>query len=258
VNQIVQGHDFGNFLYEGKLMLSGGNKAGKIILDAYSQNASPGLVYTRWNTNHYIFYNNFNNQKTTSASFEYINDAAQVDLKAEYFLITDYLYFDAPDGGNDAQPTQLDNPINLLKITLSKKLSWWRHWHFDNSVVYQKTDYQNTLRTPTAYTYSSLYYGRLLFNVLNTYIGIDVRYNTPYVAPSYAVGLDEFYNGPNITFPSYPVATVFIKATLYRTNFFIMYDYANQGLQSNGFYTVDRYPMQDHLLKFGVTWGFFN
>lgn len=257
VNQIVQGHDFGDFLYEGKLMLSAGNKAGRIILDAYSQNSNPALVYTRWNTNHYIFRNAFHNQKINTASFNYINDAAQVDLKAEYFLIDDYLYFNAPEGGNDAEPTQLTNPINLLKVTLSKKLSWHR-WHFDNIVVYQKTDYQNTLRTPQVYTFSSLYFGKLLFNVLNTDIGIDVRYNSTYVAPSYAVGLGEFYNGPNITFPSYPVATPFIKATLYRTNIFVMYDYANQGLFTQGYYTVNRYPMPSHLLKFGVSWGFFN
>lgn len=257
VNQVIEGRDFGDFLYEGKLMLSAGDKAGKIILDAYSQNSNPALVYTHWSTNHYHFENNFNNQKISSASFEYQNDPLRLDLKAEYFLITDYLYFNAPEGGNDAEPTQLSNPINLLKVTLSKKLTW-RRWHFDNNIVYQKTDYQNTLRTPQAYVYSSFYYGKLLFNVLNTNIGLDVRYNTPYMAPSYAVGLGEFYNGPNITFPSYPVATVFVKATIHQTNFFIMYDYANQGLQSTGYYTVNRYPMPDRLLKFGVSWAFYN
>lgn len=257
VNQIIEGRDFGDFLYEGKLMLSAGNKAGRIILDAYSQSSNPALIYTNWSTNHYHFENDFHNQKINSASFEYVNDALRFDLKAEYFLINDYLYFNAPEGGTDAEPTQLSNSINLLKVTLSKKLTWHR-WHFDNSIVYQKTDYQSTLRTPQAYTYTSLYYGKLLFNVLNANIGIDVRYNTPYVAPSYAVGLGEFYNGPNITFPSYPVATFFIKATLLHTNFFIMYDYINQGLQSQGYYTVNRYPMPDHLLKFGVSWAFYN
>ena len=257
VNQIAQGRDFGDFLYDFKLMLAGGNKAGKIILDAYTQSSAPPLVYTDWISNHYIFHNKFSNQKTNSASFNYINNALQVDLKAEYFLISDYLYFTASPGGIDAHPTQLSSDINLLKLTLTKNLAWHR-WHFDNTVVYQKTDYQNTLRTPELYTYTSLYYNKLLFSVLNTSIGTDVRYNTPYVAPSYAVGLGEFYNGPDITFSSYPKATVFIKATLYRTNLFVMYDYANQGLFQKGFYTVNRYPMEDAQLKFGVSWTFFN
>lgn len=258
LQQIAQGRDFGNFLYDAKLTLAGGNKAGKIILGAYSQNSSPPLVYTSWISNHYIFHNSFNNQKTTNLSFNYINDALQLDLKAEYFLVSDYLYFAAQPNGIDAAPTQLHSAINLLKISFGKNLAW-RDWHFDNYVVYQKTDYQSTLRTPEVYTYSSLYYSKLLFNVLHSSFGVDVRYNTPYVAPSYAVGLGQFYNSsPNVTFSSYPIASVFLKATLVRTNLFIQYDYANQGLFSKGYYMVNRYPGPNRLLKIGVSWAFYN
>jgi hypothetical protein len=257
VNQIAAGRDFGDFLYDARLLVAGNQKAGKIILDAYAQSSAPPLVYTNWITNHYIFHNSFKNQKTTSFSFNYINDALQLDLKAEYFLITDYLYFASPTGGTDASPQQLTNPINLLKVSLGKNLALG-NWHFDNFVVYEKTDYQSTLRIPTLYTYSSLYYNTFLFHVLHTAMGTNVRFNTSYLAPSYAVGLGQFYNGANVTYSSYPVATVFIKATLQRTNLFVQYDYANQGLFSKGYYTVVRYPQQDQSLKFGVSWTFFN
>lgn len=258
IQQIVAGRDFGDFLYEGKLTLAGGNKTGRIIFGAYSQNSSPPLVYTSWISNHYIFHNSFSNQKTTNLSFNYINDALQIDLKAEYYLINDYLYFDAQPNGIDATPTQLGAPINLLKISLGKNMSW-RRWHFDNYIVYQKTDYQATLRTPEVYTYSSLYYNTLLFKVLHSSFGVDVRYNTAYPAPSYAVGLGQFYNSnPALTFSSYPVASVFLKATLIRTNIFLMYDYANKGLFSNGYYMINRYPAPGSLLKFGVSWSFYN
>ncbi|MEO6151214.1 MAG: putative porin, partial [Mucilaginibacter sp.] len=86
-NQIAAGRNFGDFLYDAKLLLAGNNKTGKIILGGYVQSSSPGLVYTNWVSNHYIFRNTFSNQKTTNLSFNYINDALQVDLKAEYFLI---------------------------------------------------------------------------------------------------------------------------------------------------------------------------
>ncbi|MDO3627388.1 putative porin [Mucilaginibacter sp. BT774] len=258
LQQIAAGRDFGNFLYEAKLSVSGGQKAGRIILGAYQQSSSPPLVYTDWISNHFIFHNSFSNQKTTNLSFNYINDLLKLDLKAEYYLINDYLYFTAEPNGIDATPTQLHNPINLIKLSLGKNLSW-RRWHFDNYVVYQKSDYQNTLRTPSVYTYSSLYYSKLLFSVLNSNFGINVRYNTPYVAPSYAVGLGQFYNSsPNLTFSSYPVASVFFKATLIRTNIFVTYDYANQGIFSKGYYMVNRYPGPDHLLKIGVSWSFYN
>jgi len=255
--QVAQGRDFGDFLYDAKLTLAGGNKAGKIIFEGYSQSSSPPLAYTNWISNHFIFHNNFHSQKTTSASFNYINDALNLDLKAEYFLITDYLYFTAQPNGIDAHPAQLGGSINLLKVSVGKTFSW-RKWHFEDYLVYQKTDYQSTLRTPEFYNYTSIYYKTLLFNVLYSNIGIDVRYNSQYVAPSYAVGLGQFYNGANVTFSSYPIATVYLKATLQRTNIFIMYDYANQGVFSKGFYTVNRYPQMDHLLKIGASWSFYN
>ncbi|MDB5030172.1 putative porin [Mucilaginibacter sp.] len=256
VDQIVAGRNFGDFIYDAKALIAGNNKTGKIILDGYVQSSSPPLVATDWISNHYIFHNSFHNQKTTSLSFNYINNPLQLDLKAEYFLITDYLYYTAQPGGIDAHPVQLSNPINLLKVSLGKNLSW-RDLHFDNFIVYEKTDYQSTLRVPEVYTYTSLYYNMFLFSVLHLSVGTDVRYNTAYTAPSYAVGLGQFYNGPDITFSSYPVANIFLKATLQKTNIFVGYDYANQGIFSKGYYTVNRYPQQDRILKFGVSWMFF-
>lgn len=256
VNQIAAGRNFGDFIYDFKALLAGNNKTGKIILDGYLQSSSPSLVATNWITNHYIFHNTFSNQKTTSLSFNYINNALQLDLKAEYFLIADYLYYAAQPGGLDAHPVQLSNNINLLKVSLGKNLTW-HDLHFDNYIVYEKTDYQSTLRIPELYTYSSLYYNSFLFNTLHTTVGMDVRYNTAYAAPSYAVGLGQFYNGPDITFSSYPVASIYLKATLHNTNLFVGYDYANQGVFSKGYYTVNRYPQQDRALKFGVKWMFF-
>ncbi|MCD8740683.1 putative porin [Mucilaginibacter roseus] len=256
VRQIVAGRDFGNFLYDAKLMIGGSNKVGRIILGAYQQNASPPLMATRWVSNHYIFNNSFNNVKTTNLSFNYVNTPLQLDLKAEYFLINDYIYFTAPSGGNDVQPAQLSTPINMIKVSLGKNLSW-RKWHLDAYGVYQKTDYQDLLRTPEIYAYGSLYFTSTWFKVLYNNLGVSVRYNTRYVAPSYAVGLGQFYNGPDVTFSSYPVATAFFKGTIDHVNIFVQYDYVNQGLFSKGFYTVNRYPMQDALLKLGVSWTFF-
>ena len=257
LQQIAQGRDAGDFLYDAKLTLGGNAKTGKIVLEGYSQSSTPPLIYTSWISNHFVFHNKFSNQKTNSVSFNYINYPLKLDIKAEYFLISDYLYFTAQTGGIDAHPAQLGADMNLLKISISKGIAW-RRWHLDEYLVFQKTDYQNTLRTPQLYSYTSLYYKAFLFNVLYSNIGIDVRYNSQYTAPSYATGLGQFYNGANVTFSSYPVASVFFRATLQRTNFFIMYDYANQGLFSPGYYNINRYPQMDALLKIGVSWSFYN
>ncbi len=256
--QVVQGnYNFGDYLYDATLTLSGGKRAGRIIFGAYAQNNAAPLIYNQWISNHYIFDNNFSKQKINNLSFSYINEPLQLDLKAEYFLMTNYLYFTAQTGGIDAHPAQYSPTINVLKLSIGKTFQW-RRWHFEDYLVYQKTDAQSILRMPEVYNYASIYYNKLFFTVLNTSIGANVRYNSTYVAPSYAISIGQFYNGPDVTFTSYPVATLFLKATLYRTNLFLQYDYANQGLFSPGYYTVNRYPMGDHLLKFGVSWTFYN
>ena len=104
-----------------------------------------------------------------------------------------------------------------------------------------------------------MYFATRLFRVLDANLGVDVRFNTAYQNPGYSINTSQFYNTNSaVEFLSEPVIDVWVKANLKRTTLFLKYDYANQGLLSNGFYTVDRYPMQDALLKFGLSWKFYN
>ncbi|RZJ54972.1 MAG: hypothetical protein EOO44_03115 [Flavobacterium sp.] len=98
----------------------------------------------------------------------------------------------------------------------------------------------------------------MFFKVLKTNIGFDVRYNTAYANYSYSPALSQFYVGDATVLKSTPVVDVFLKANLKRANIFVKYDYLNQGLISPGYFTVNRYPMPDALLKFGVTWNFYD
>jgi hypothetical protein len=130
--------------------------------------------------------------------------------------------------------------------------------NIENFVVYQKTDFQALLRTPEFYAYSSLYFANTFFKVLYTNFGIDVHYNTKFTTQAYSLNTSQFYNDAGTTFQTYPIADVWAKATLKRTNLFLRYDYADQGLFSKGYYTVNRYPMNDAKLKFGLSWKFYN
>lgn len=273
LQQVVLGREFGDYLYDAKLNVLLGNKIGRVIMEAYTQSNTPPLIYTSWYSSHYEFNSSFGKAKTTALSFNYINEKLQLDAKAEYFLLGNYLYFEAPITNVDSafsnklQPKQVSNAISLLKLSLSKNFTW-RSLHLDNYFVYQKTDNPSVLRTPDFYSYNSFYYAKRFFNVLSTNLGLTVSYNSKYLAQAYAPGIGQFYNNSSVSFPSYPIIGVFIKGTLRRTNLFLRYDYANQGLQSKGFYTVLApganaksiygYPMQDALLKFGVSWNFYD
>jgi hypothetical protein len=91
-------------LYDARLTISGGNKAGRIILGGYIQNNTPALVYTSWISNHYISIPALIIKRQITYRSIILTMPLQLNLKAEYFLINDYLYFKAQPGGIDATP----------------------------------------------------------------------------------------------------------------------------------------------------------
>jgi hypothetical protein len=260
LQQIVQGRHAGDFLYEAKSNVLLSNKAGRIVLGTYLQNKSPEEIYIRYFGNHYNwdFSKEFDRTKTANLSFTYLNDRYNIDASANYYLITNHLYFEGDTLlKSNIRPAQESDAISLLKISVGKKFTF-RSFHLDSYVVYQKTDHTDILRTPVFYTFNSIYKEQTFFKAFKTQIGVDIRYNSTYNALSYSPAASQFYNGNIVKLGSKPVIDVWVKAGLRRANLFLKYDYANQGLFNGGFYTVNRYPMPDKILKFGVSWSFYD
>lgn len=256
LQQIIQGRNIGDFLYEAKSNVLLSKVAGRIAMGAYMQNKSPEEIYRHYFGNYYKWQNSFDRTKIANLSFNYINDKFKIDVGASYYLVSKYLYF-VQDGAHGILPQQQSGSINLLKLSLAKKFKLGS-FNMENYVAYQKTDNNAVLRTPEIYTFNSIYYAKKWFKVLDINIGFDVRYNTTYSAYSYSPAASQFYVGDALVFDSKPIVDVWVKANLRRANLFVKYDYANQGILSQGYYTVNRYPMQDALIKFGVSWNFYD
>lgn len=261
VNQVFQGRNAGDFFYEAKTRIALSKAIGRLELGAYLQNQSPSEIFSYYNGNHFEWINSdLKNTKVANLSFAYINDKLGLEAGAKYFLTSNYLYF-GPNitgiGSVDIKPFQESADISLIRLDVAKK---WRFGKFliENYLAYQKTNNNDVLRTPDFYTCNSFSFDLNLFKVLKTNIGFDVRYNTAYENYSYSPALAQFYVGDATVLKSVPVVDVYLKANLKRANIFLKYDYANQGLLSNGYYTVNRYPMPDALLKFGLTWNFYD
>ncbi|WP_316823332.1 putative porin [Pedobacter gandavensis] len=270
LQQIFQGRNIGDFLYEAKSNVLLSRSVGRIVLGGYFQNKSPEEIYNRYFGNHYNWKKDFNRTKTINLSFKYLNEKLNFEAGAEYFRISDYLYFTAANPkqlpldstfyaelANNIEPAQL-NAVNLLKITVGKKLKFGK-FNLDSYLVYQKTDEPNILRTPELYAFASFFFDHTFFKALKTNVGFDIRYNTAYKNYSYSAPAGQFYVGQPTVFESTPIVDVWLKASLRKANVFVKTDYANQGLFSKGYYSVNRYPMMDRVLvKFGVSWSFYD
>jgi len=262
VQQILQGENAGDYLYEAKSKILLGKTIGRIELGAYVQNQSPAAIFNYYHGNHYQWTNtDFKNTKIANLSFNYINDKYGFTAGAKYFLTGNYVYFaaDHTNGTTAILPKQATADISLIRLDVSKKTRFGR-FVMENYIAYQKTDKNAVLRTPELYTYNSIYFDNTFFKVLKANVGFDVRYNSEYANYLYSPATAQFYiderNPTNLA--SKPVIDVFFKANLKRANIFVKYDFVNQGLFQPGYYTVNRYPMQDALLKFGVSWNFYD
>ena len=264
-NQIVFGHNFGDFLYDAKVDIAMGDKIGKVTLSAYSQNKSPEMVFENLNYT-YGKWNDLDLKKTKiqNLGFQYANPMLGFHGKVEYFLMNNYTYFeerpnpqDDPKNDKWIVPTQLGK-ANLLKVTVGQKFKLNR-FTLDNLVVYQKTDQQDVLAVPELYTWHSLYYSNLFYKVIDYSIGLDAKFNTPYANPNYSVGTGQFYNAiKQIEFSTYPVMDLWITANIQRVNMFLSYNFLNQNFYPHGYYTVRRYPMNTANFRFGISWKFYD
>jgi len=262
VQQILQGENAGDYLYEAKSKILLGKTIGRIELGAYVQNQSPAAIFNYYHGNHYQWTNSdFKNTKIANLSFNYINDKHGFTAGAKYFLTSNYVYFaaDHTNGTTAILPKQATADISLIRLDVSKKSRFGR-FVMENYIAYQKTDKNSVLRTPELYTYNSIYFDNTFFKVLKANVGFDVRYNSEYANYLYSPATAQFYidEGNPTNLASKPVIDVFFKANLKRANIFVKYDFVNQGLFQPGYYTVNRYPMQDALLKFGVSWNFYD
>lgn len=263
-NQIVVGRNFGDFLYEAVADVSLGEKVGMVSLGAYSQNKSPEMIFDRANYTYHQWSNNFDKTKTQNLSFGYANRKIGFSGKAEYFLIDNYLYFKEID--NPSNNNRLDKVIegaqygklNLLKVTVGQDFKFGKV-RFNNRVVYQKSDAMDVLATPELYTWHSLFFEDVWFDVLDFRIGTDVRFNTPFTTPSYAINVGQFYNdNAKIEFSTYPIVDFWLTANIQRVNLFISSNFTNQYLYPKGYYSVRRYPMNPANFRFGVSWKFYD
>src|SRR5699024_2095897 len=262
--QIILGHNFGDFLYEGVAEVDLSRNIGMVRLGAYSLNKSPERVFERMNRAYHSWDKNFSNTTIQNLSFQYLNQKLGFDGKLEYFLMNNYLYFKEVDNPNfdpqldrGIEPVQ-SGTLNLLKLSLKQNFKL-ANFHLDNLVVLQKSDAMNVLATPEIYSWHSFYYGNMLYNVMDFRIGMDVRFNTPFKTPSYAINAGQFYNdNAGIEFSTYPIVDFWLTANIRRVNIFISYNFANQHVYPQGYYSVRRYPMQSANARFGVSWKFYD
>ena len=90
-------------------------------------------------------------------------------------------------------------------------------------------------------------------------LGFDVRYFTKYSAYGNMPATSMFYlQKEDAEIGNYPYVDVFLNFKVKRTNFVVKYDHVNTDLLSSNYFMALHYPMQRRMLKFGISWTFYD
>ncbi len=162
--------------------------------------------------------------------------------------------------GNTVSVKQYADNLRLLTLQLNQDftlgpLNW------ESQVTYQKSSQNDVLPVPSLNIYSNLYLKFKVAKVLKVDLGADVRYFTKYYAPDYSPLLGQFTvqdNGEqNVETGNYPIVNVYANMHLKHTRFYLMMSHVNARAGKSTFVTP-HYPINGMVLRFGVSWNFFN
>lgn len=272
------GEDAGQFQIQGKGDLNSRLFSDTVRLEAnaYIKNLNPIFYYRHFHSKHYWWDNNdLSKIMRTRIEGKLSVDRWKTQLKAGVENIKNYTYLDntsvkytETSSGkevttykNDVAVKQNSGNIQVFSAALRQDFKLGI-FHLDNEITYQKSSNQDVLPLPELTLYHNLYikFG-LAKKVLQIEMGADVRYFTQYYAPDYAPAIGQFYLQNKETrykLGGYPLLNGYINLHLKRTRIFIAMYNLIQGQGEKSYFLAPHYPLNPRLLKFGLSWNFFD
>lgn len=161
---------------------------------------------------------------------------------------------------------QNSGAIHLLTASLSQDFTFGP-LNWESVITYQNSSNKTVLPVPTLNLYSNVYLRFKIAHVLRCDFGADVRYFTKYYAPDYVPSLGQYAVQTNtnttgsdsrVEIGNYPIVNVYANFHLKHTRFFVMMSHLNAGTGKKNYFYTPHYPLNQSILRFGLSWNFFN
>lgn len=236
---------------------------------AYFYRLNP-TFYQRHYHSKYIWWDNDDMSKETRTRIEglFSYRKTHTSLRVAIEELQNYTYFgmsyDASTSGRTNMTTtinQASSNINLLTLQLRQNfrlgpLNW------ENIITYQNSSNQDALPVPDFNIFTNLYFKFKLVKELAVELGASGYYFTKYYAPDYSPQLSQFAVQQNadskVEIGGYPFIDAYLNFHLKRTRFFLMFTHVNAGNGSKEYFLAPHYAQNERIMRFGVSWNFFN
>lgn len=235
----------------------------------FFHNLNPVFYYRHYHSRHYWWDNDgLSKAMHTGVEGAFSYSKTRTRLRVAFNEIKNYTYLAMTHSvdeslnrsGYAVSVCQAGNAISLLTVSLAQDfrigpLNW------ETVVTYQKSSDEEALPLSDLNIYTNLYLKFKIAKVLKCDFGADARYFTKYYAQDYCPGLGLYANqegDDRVETGNYPIVNVYANFHLKRTRFFVMMSHVNAGSGNRNYFLTPHYPLNGRILRFGLSWNFFN
>jgi hypothetical protein len=189
-------------------------------------------------------------------------------LRVAIDQIQNYTYFGMSYDYNENGRTNVTGGVfqesaNISVLTLQlRQLLRWGVINWENVITYQNSSNKDVLPLPSLNIFTNLFLKFKIAKVLTVELGGCATYFSKYEAPDYLPQLSTFAVQQNadsrVKIGGYPFIDVYANMHLKRTRFFLSMSHINGGSGSKQYFLTPHYPANTRILRFGVSWNFFN
>ena len=236
---------------------------------AYFYNLNPTFLHRHYHSKH-LWWDNDNLSKETRTRIEglFTYRKTNTRLRVAVEEIQTYTYLGMRNEKSNAGVTNMKasvlqegGNINILTAQLMQDFKLGP-LHWENVLTYQNCSNGNVLPVPTFNVFTNLYLKFKIAGELAVDFGADAIWFTKYYAPDYSPQLSQYAVQQNeksrVELGGYPFVDVYANMHLKHTRFFIMYSHVNAGSGSRMQFLAPHYAQNNSILRFGLSWNFFN
>jgi len=236
-----------------------GKKLGNLTLGFQNVNRSPSFILNPLSRFPVTTQGSFAKENTIRLFAQYENPRNAWKLGAEYFAVTNYMYFDSFFTAK--QEAAL---FNVLHLSAEKKFRLSKNWNWYTEIHVQQTTGQPPLNLPLLLTRNRIAFEGNFYTNLFLSTGIEIRYNTNYNADEYSPLVGQYFYQNTSTLSNRPDINAYVNFRIKSFKGFFRVENLNtlnpgEGFKFNklNFVTRDT-PYTGLWIRFGLWWTFVN
>ncbi len=222
-----------------------------LYLDIEISKRTSSFMEQYYNSNHFIWDNNFDKKDIAKAKFGFSIPDRKFKMEATYAQLGNYIYFDSL-----SYPVQLKEALNVLSFNGQKTFKVGK-FHSLNKIVWQLADNSEAVSIPEFTLYNNLYLDINYKTAMNMHIGYELSYSTEFDALSFMPATGQFYQKKEMKSGNFLIINIFADVRIQSVLLFIKFENVwFQFFNSDYYYLANNYPLNPTIFKFGVSWRF--